>query len=758
MQTLQFIAFYLLFSFLGAGEPPVKKDVISCAPAKTAFSGSIVSVRSGNWSDAATWGGRVPGPNDAPVIAAGNTVIADRNVSVAGMQVAGELIYSPYHSVAIQSTKNILVTGVLQMRSPKNSVIHALRFTGIDERKYEGGGMDMLESDIGLWVMQSGKLQLQGLAKTSWTNALGAIVAGSSQITVKDAAGWQTGDELIITPTASEARNADVRTITAIKGNTITLNTPVTAHPMINNMWTAEVGNLTRNVRIEGTAGGKSHIFIRSSVAQHVQNVAFRYLGPRKDLGGTYVKEQVAGRYALHFHHCNDGSDGTLVEGCVMRDIDNHAYVPHVSHGITMTRNIAFNCMEAPFWWDLPDATHRTVWTHNLVVSPKYLAGAVSFDTKGSPTFGAHGFVLSMGDDNRCDSNVVAGQQGLETVNAAYDWEEMPIESAWIFKGNVAHNSDCGIRSWQNNGKNHVLEQSIVYNCKVGVNHGAYVNNYTYNGGYLYNSVFEDHAAGATNGVRVENMILDGAGQVPYPFIMVESPAKGTRPVLLRNCVIKGGSKGAILNNSSNALKSLDVVQCDIRGEIKLSPDAGSGEVIRVQPEKGQPYIITKQGRDNIDPFAPTIWGTGEGLKGVYFNGSDFDDSVETRIDPLISFPEWLIPIPGHATGVHYRIRDLRYSIRLTGSVQPQFTEDYIFSIEAGGGVRLWVNDKLIIDRWRDVYTATYTSDAIHLEAGKKYAIRLEYFNKDDRSSLYFYWQSPSLPMELVPQSQLYSE
>jgi hypothetical protein len=363
-----------------------------------------------------------------------------------------------------------------------------------------------------------------------------------------------------------------------------------------------------------------------------------------------------------------------------------------------------------------------------------------------------------MGDDNRCDSNAVAGQTGNQAVNAAYDWEEMDIESSWTFKGNVVHNSDGGIRSWQNNGKNHVLEQTIIYNCKVGVNHGAYVNNYTYNGGYVYNSVFEDHAASSENGVRIENMTLDGAGLVPYPFCMVESPGKGTRPVLLRNCIIKGGVKGAILNGSSNGLKSLDVVQCDIRGEITFSPDANAGEVIRVQPVKGASYQLTQQGRSNIAPFAPLEWGSGTGLMGVYYNGNDFDDSIEHRIDPLISFPEWLLPMPGQATGVHYKIKDTRYSIRFTGSIQTQFTEDYIFSTEAGGGVRLWINDKLLIDRWQEKYTTTHTSSGIELEAGKKYRIRLEYFNRDDRSSLYLFWQSKSLPRELVPQSQLYVE
>jgi hypothetical protein len=756
MVSLPSIAFYLLLLFTGINQTP-KQPAISCGPTAS-ITGSISSVRSGNWSDPAIWGGRIPGPTDAPVIAAGNTVIADRNASVAGMQVAGQLIFSPEHSVAIQSTKNVLVTGQLLMQSAKPVIIHALRFTGINERNFAGGGMDMLDSDIGLWVMQQGQLQLQGQAKTGWTNAIGAISAGSTQITVLQANGWQVGDELIITPTANEARNVDVRTITAIKGNTISLNAAATAHPLINNRWTAEVGNLTRNVRIEGTAAGKSHIFIRATVPQKIQQVAFRYLGPRKDQGGTTVKELIPGRYGLHFHHCNEGSDGSLVEGCVMRDIDNHAYVPHVSHGITMDHNIAFNCIETPFWWDMPDATHRTVWTHNLVAGAKYFQGAISFDTQGAPTFGANGFMLSMGDDNRCDSNVVVGQEGLETVNAAYDWEEMPIESAWIFKGNLAHNCDGGIRSWQNNGKNHVLEQTIIYNCKVGVNHGAYVNNYTYNGGYLYNSVFEDHAASSENGVRIENMTLDGAGRVPYPFHMVESPAKGMRPVLLRNCIIKGGAKGAILDASNNAAKSLDVVQCDLHGEITFAQDANKEETVRVQPVKGPTYQLTRQGRSNIAPFAPTAWGHGAGLTGVYYNGHAFDDSVASRIDPLISFPEWLLPMPGLATGVHYTIKDTRYSIRFTGSIQPQFTEDYIFSTQVAGGIRLWVNDKLLIDRWQETYTTTHTAAPVALEAGKKYRIRLEYFNTDDRTALYLFWQSPSLKKELVPQSQLYAE
>jgi hypothetical protein len=756
---------YILFPLFAFLSSPTRmsvtspKELISCAPAGYSIRATIASVQSGNWSNPATWGGRIPAAGDAPLISVSHVVFADVNANIAGMQVAGTLWYDMGNSITITSTQNVLVTGLLQMTPPSPSTIHSLKFAGINENNFAGGGMDPVATDVGLWVMGAGRLQLQGADKTSWTNADGAIAAGATTVIVNNAAGWQPGDELIISPTLAGIQKADNVIINNTDGRNIKVTQTVSStHPLINNQWTAEVGNLTRNVRIEGTATGRSHIFIRSTSKQLIKNVAFRYLGPRKDQGGSTAKELVLGRYGLHFHHCMDGSDGSIVEGCVMRDIGNHAYVPHVSHGIEMRDNIAYNCTEAPFWWDLPDASHNTAWVHNLVISPQFVSGSINQDTKGSPTFGVHGFVLGMGDDNRCDSNVVAGQVGLSSVTAAYDWEEMPIESAWIFKGNVVHNSDCGIRSWQNNGKNHVLENTTVYNTGVGVFHGAYVNNYTYNGGYLYNAVFEDHAAGAANSVRIENITLDGGGLIDYPFYMTEGPLKGERPVFMRSCTIKGGRKGAIFNESTNALKSLDVVQCVITGGIIISTSAGSGETIRVQPVSGQAYKLTKSGKSNIANFAPTDWGTGTGLQGQYFNGIDFTDLATTRIDPLINFPEWQIKLPGELTGVHNAIKDETYSIRFTGYLEPQFTELYKFSIQTGGGVRLWIDGKLLLDKWSDVYPTTFTSTTIPLQAGKRYSVKLEYLNNDDRSALYLSWQSASQLLQLVPQSQLYPD
>jgi hypothetical protein len=304
---------YLLFPlfFLLLGQPAEHSKIISCAPTRYEFRATITSVQSGNWSDPATWGGRVPVVADAPVISQGHTVFVDADASIAGMQVTGILMFDPTRSATLTSTKNIIVTGLLEMLSPKPEIFQTIRFTGINENNFAGGGMDPVATDVGLWVMGVGRLHLQGADKTSWTNSAGAIAAGATTITVNHAIGWRAGDEVEITATSAGATNFEMRVIKTISTGlatiindtlkiapyNISLTAGATAHPVINSRWAAEVGNLTRNVRIEGTAAGRSHVFIRSTSPQYIRNVAFRYLGPRKDQNGDKITDLILGRY-----------------------------------------------------------------------------------------------------------------------------------------------------------------------------------------------------------------------------------------------------------------------------------------------------------------------------------------------------------------------------------------------------------------------------------------------------------------------------
>jgi hypothetical protein len=752
---------------VGAHKRKGRRFAMGCSPtgadSVTGVTGTVSSVQSGKWSDPATWGGKIPGNADTPVITTGHTIIYDiAQDTVAGINISSDavLLFDDKMSATLQTTANVVVEGKLIMRPAAATVIHTLRFTGINENKFVGGGMNVLATDIGLWVMGAGQLDLAGTSKTSWTRAVGGIHPGAATVAVESAAGWRMSDEISITPTEPPTvGNAfttgfDERTLKSVAGNVITLSSGVSRpHPRVNNQWTAEVINLTRNVRIEGTAQGRAHMFIRSTRPQTILYTAIRYMGPRKDRGGSNASELVAGRYGMHFHYSLDGSRGSLVEGNVIRDTGNHSYVPHVSHGIKFIDNIAYNVLETAFWWDPGDPTHDVIYDHNIVAICQFVRDSLNMNAQDAPTFSSSGFGLQTGDDNICTNNVVvAGGQGDHAEGAAYNWEAVINEGVWTFSGNMAHNNGNGLRVWQNSTRNHTIENFIAYHNGVGIFHGAYANRYSYNGGILYgNTMYIKAASSNSNRVRVENMTVDGAGIIDHGIEVIHSPLPGERPVFIRNTTIRRCKVAAIVDSAAPEVHSTDLVQCAIEGAIIVHKDAAAGETIRIQPVSGQSYQITKNGTSNIEPFAATTWGTGRGLKGEYFNSSNLANPAMTRIDSNISFTEW-------STGVHYAITGNTYSVRWTGLLEAQYSATYTFFLGSGGGHRLWIGNKLILDGWIEHYPDVFRSAPVTLVAGERYEIRLEYFNTTGGTGIGLLWSCPGLPLEYVPQSQLYPD
>jgi hypothetical protein len=754
-----------LASSLGARKKEIRANTIKCAPQQNyALLGTISSTKSGKWSDPTTWGGQVPASTDTPLISSGHTVVYDvRDSTVAGVSVSSNSVlqFDPANTVTLNSTKNIVVLGKLQMVPSSASVIQTLRFTGVNEAAFVGGGMDVLETDIGLWVMGSGQLELIGSSKTSWLRAAGGIGAGATSISLETApAGWAVGDEITIAPTESPAVGGaftdgfDDRVIQSISGSTVTLNAAtLRPHPMVNGKWTAEVMNLTRNVRVEGTARGNSHIFVRSTMPHTVKYISLRFMGPRKDLNGDGITELVAGRYGIHFHHCMDGSRGSLIEGNVIRDTNNHSYVPHISHGMTFRDNIAYNVAEIAFWFDPNEPTHDVVFDHNIVGLCRYIPGSLNMNAEFAPTFSSSGFSLNTGDNCVCKNNVVVGGcMGDVADGGAYNWEATLNEGVWIFTGNVAHNNACGLRVWQNSTRNHVIEDFVAYHNGLGIFHGAYANSYTYNGITMYGNGIQIKAASVnSNRVRFENVTIDGANLINHGIEIIHSPLAGERPLHIRNVTISNCKVAAILDNNEPEIHSADIINCNLSGPIILDRIASAGETLRVQPASGQPFKITHGGRSDIPRFAPTIWGTGKGLKGEYFNSNNFTNPAFTRIDSNISFSEW-------SAGVHYLITGNTYSIRWTGKIQPQYSEVYTFILGSGGGHRLWIDNKLILDSWIEHYPDAYPSQPIALVAGQLYDIKVEYFNSDGGTGMGLSWKSASQEQEYVPQSQLYAD
>jgi hypothetical protein len=141
--------------------------------------------------------------------------------------------------------------------------------------------------------------------------------------------------------------------------------------------------------------------------------------------------------------------------------------------------------------------------------------------------------------------------------------------------------------------------------------------------------------------------------------------------------------------------------------------------------------------------------GTGTGLLGKYSNNMDFTGTFVKRIDSVINF-NWRNspPVAG--------IDQTTFSVRWTGAIQAQFSQPYTFSTSSDDGVRVVVNGAVLIDDWTVHSEQERTSNTIWLTAGKKYQIRVDYFNNTGAAAMRLYWSGRSIPKSIIPASQLY--
>jgi hypothetical protein len=476
------------------------------------------------WSDPATWGGQVPSAG-ANVMLPATTVLLDVDAQVGELVIpeGATLLFDPTASRTLSATGNVVVNGTLAMRPNNSTVVHTCRFVGVNEASYVGGGMVPVATDVGLWVTMNGVLDAVGTAKTSWARLAADVPVGAQTIVLAaPPVGWQVGDVVTIVPTLrGHVDQYDERTITAVNGPVVSLSSPTTfAHPLVQLepgfVLGGEVLNLTRNVNIEGTATGRAHVFVLSSQRQTIAHVALRHLGPRKPTGEiafpsgvpTPITAGVTGRYPLHWHMMGDASRGSTVTGVLAHLCGNHAFVTHQSHGVTYTGCVAHDIFDDAYWWDPPPATTNDTTYQSCVASRLRCDPAF----RG---FRLTGFQMAAGTGNRCLDCVAVGNLGNKNA-AGFQWPEMPTPAAnvslWEFRRNIAHNGvAAGIFTWQNTTGAHLVEDFVCYhNGVAGIQHGAYLNNYTYRNGWLVGNGrgVELHSLGGT---AFERILIDGA-------------------------------------------------------------------------------------------------------------------------------------------------------------------------------------------------------------------------------------------------------
>jgi hypothetical protein len=155
-------------------------------------------------------------------------------------------------------------------------------------------------------------------------------------------------------------------------------------------------------------------------------------------------------------------------------------------------------------------------------------------------------------------------------------------------------------------------------------------------------------------------------------------------------------------------------------------------------------------------PIAASPTPTGTGLTGNYYTNASttYTNAINfnptnlflTTNDTVIDFTWGPAITPNLSNG--------NYTVRWTGQVEPQYSETYFFETRTDDGVKLWVNDQLLIDHWQN-QNATWTN-AITLVADVRYNIRLEYYNRVGSARARLSWFSPSQPRQVIPSTRLY--
>jgi hypothetical protein len=84
-------------------------------------------------------------------------------------------------------------------------------------------------------------------------------------------------------------------------------------------------------------------------------------------------------------------------------------------------------------------------------------------------------------------------------------------------------------------------------------------------------------------------------------------------------------------------------------------------------------------------------------------------------------------------------------------------SETYTFTARTDDGVRVWIDNRLIIDRFESGGGMIDASGSIALHVGQKYDLRIDYFESSGRAGAKLSWQTPTIETQIVPAASLFT-
>jgi cell migration-inducing and hyaluronan-binding protein len=266
--------------------------------------------------------------------------------ALGGLSIDGKLTFADNAELEL-TTEWIMLHGELTIGTEAKPYTGKATITLTDNVKAENvmGGM----GDRGI-MLSGGTLNLHGDRTNAWTKLSATAAAGATSIQLLDASSWRVGDEIVLASTDFDPRQAERRTVAAISGNTVTLDTKLDymhyGKVTFDIDQRGEVGLLTRNIKIQASSDAAQsffggHIMAMPSSHMYVEGVELNRMGQNLTLA----------RYPIHWHLVGEGK-GQYIRNAAIHDTFNRCVTVHGTNNLQVQNNVTYNTVGHCFFME----------------------------------------------------------------------------------------------------------------------------------------------------------------------------------------------------------------------------------------------------------------------------------------------------------------------------------------------------------------------------------------------------------------------